>query len=174
MKGVYVFSIKGSKNTKHFLKMRSYKLHFCLFQTDDGYLYGYVYFRQVKDRTLRRGYFQKVMVHVFVDDVVANQSSQWIIKTFMSVGVWLFDAGSEKIGEVMLIAIHFLLLIKFVGLLVMMCYIYTLIVLLIFLKYELLIKFWVLKCIFREHWFWYWYILVMKYKSFVNIFFIQL
>lgn len=31
-------------------------------QTDDGYLYGYVYFRQVKDRTLRRGYFQKSVV----------------------------------------------------------------------------------------------------------------
>ncbi|XP_071529524.1 protein DENND6A isoform X2 [Panulirus ornatus] len=31
-------------------------------QTEDGYLYGYVYFRQVKDRTLRRGYFQKSVV----------------------------------------------------------------------------------------------------------------
>ncbi|KAK3888922.1 hypothetical protein Pmani_034447 [Petrolisthes manimaculis] len=31
-------------------------------QIEDGYLYGYVYFRQVKDRTLRRGYFQKSVV----------------------------------------------------------------------------------------------------------------
>ncbi|CAL4059379.1 unnamed protein product, partial [Meganyctiphanes norvegica] len=31
-------------------------------QTDPGYLYGYVYFRQVKDRSLRRGYFQKSVV----------------------------------------------------------------------------------------------------------------
>lgn len=31
-------------------------------QTEDGYMYGYVYFRQVKDRTLRRGYFQKSVV----------------------------------------------------------------------------------------------------------------
>ena len=29
-------------------------------QTDSGYYYGYVYFRQTKDRTIRRGYFQKV------------------------------------------------------------------------------------------------------------------
>lgn len=31
-----------------------------VFQTDNGYYYGYVYFRQIKDRTIRRGYFQKV------------------------------------------------------------------------------------------------------------------
>ncbi|KAK7074120.1 Protein dennd6a, partial [Halocaridina rubra] len=31
-------------------------------QTEEGYMYGYVYFRQVKDRTLRRGYFQKSVV----------------------------------------------------------------------------------------------------------------
>lgn len=31
-------------------------------QTDSGYFYGYVYFRQIKDRTIRRGYFQKSVV----------------------------------------------------------------------------------------------------------------
>ena len=29
-------------------------------QADPGYYYGYVYFRQVKDKSLPRGYFQKV------------------------------------------------------------------------------------------------------------------
>uniref|UniRef100_A0A8C6I874 DENN domain containing 6A n=3 Tax=Mus TaxID=862507 RepID=A0A8C6I874_MUSSI len=38
----------------------------CLFQTqiqkDPAYFYGYVYFRQVRDKTLKRGYFQKSLV----------------------------------------------------------------------------------------------------------------
>ncbi|KAF2356700.1 hypothetical protein FHG87_012548 [Trinorchestia longiramus] len=29
---------------------------------DEGYMYGYVYFRQVKDKSLKRGYFQKSVV----------------------------------------------------------------------------------------------------------------
>lgn len=29
-------------------------------QVDPGYYYGYVYFRQVKDKSVPRGYFQKV------------------------------------------------------------------------------------------------------------------
>lgn len=29
-------------------------------QTNSGYFYGFVYFRQVKDKNLPRGYFQKV------------------------------------------------------------------------------------------------------------------
>jgi len=36
-----------------------------MFQTDAGYYFGYVYFRQIKDRTIRRGYFQKVF-YLFV------------------------------------------------------------------------------------------------------------
>ena len=31
-------------------------------KVDSTYFYGYVYFRQVKDRTARRGYFQKSLV----------------------------------------------------------------------------------------------------------------
>lgn len=31
-------------------------------QTEEGYMFGYVYFRQVKDRSLKRGYFQKSVV----------------------------------------------------------------------------------------------------------------
>ena len=33
-------------------------------QPDPAYYYGFVYFRQVKDSDIRRGYFQKVHVHV--------------------------------------------------------------------------------------------------------------
>lgn len=32
----------------------------CLFQREQGHYYGYVYFRQVRDKSLKRGYFQKV------------------------------------------------------------------------------------------------------------------
>jgi len=31
-------------------------------QTDRDYYWGYVYFRQVKDKSLPRGYFQKVII----------------------------------------------------------------------------------------------------------------
>ena len=30
------------------------------FEVDRNYMFGYVFFRQVKDKTLKRGYFQKV------------------------------------------------------------------------------------------------------------------
>ena len=30
-------------------------------QVDKNYLFGYVFFRQIKDNSLKRGYFQKVM-----------------------------------------------------------------------------------------------------------------
>ena len=33
-----------------------------LLKTDPCYFYGYVYFRQIKDRSARRGYFQKSLV----------------------------------------------------------------------------------------------------------------
>lgn len=33
-------------------------------QIEPGYFWGYVYFRQVKDPTLPRGYFQKVRVYI--------------------------------------------------------------------------------------------------------------
>lgn len=35
-------------------------------QVDNGYFYGYVYFRQVKDVSLPRGYFQKVRLEYFI------------------------------------------------------------------------------------------------------------
>jgi hypothetical protein len=41
------------------------KLMFAVLQIDEGYMYGYVYFRQVKDKTLKRGYFQKVSLRWF-------------------------------------------------------------------------------------------------------------
>lgn len=32
----------------------------CVLQRELGHYYGYVYFRQVRDKSLKRGYFQKV------------------------------------------------------------------------------------------------------------------
>ena len=37
-------------------------LYFGIFQADNGYLYGFVYFRQTKDKSIKRGYFQKVHI----------------------------------------------------------------------------------------------------------------
>lgn len=34
----------------------------CVLQREQGHYYGYVYFRQVRDKSLKRGYFQKVSV----------------------------------------------------------------------------------------------------------------
>jgi len=33
-------------------------------EVDKNYLFGYVFFRQVKDKTLKRGYFQKVNITI--------------------------------------------------------------------------------------------------------------
>ena len=33
-----------------------------LFQSDPAHFYGFAYFRQVKDPSIQRGYFQKVIV----------------------------------------------------------------------------------------------------------------
>lgn len=39
-------------------------------QTDRDYYWGYVYFRQVKDKSLPRGYFQKVCVAIKRETVI--------------------------------------------------------------------------------------------------------
>lgn len=39
---------------------------FCVLQRELGHYYGYVYFRQVRDKSLKRGYFQKVSEKFFV------------------------------------------------------------------------------------------------------------
>lgn len=39
---------------------------FCVLQRELGHYYGYVYFRQVRDKSLKRGYFQKVSERLFV------------------------------------------------------------------------------------------------------------
>lgn len=35
---------------------------YLFFQSDGAYYYGFVFFRQTKDRSIRRGYFQKVCI----------------------------------------------------------------------------------------------------------------
>ncbi|KAA0189724.1 hypothetical protein HAZT_HAZT006304 [Hyalella azteca] len=52
-------------------------------QIDEGYMYGYVYFRQVKDKTLKRGYFQKVLAPEYFDcgaasiEAACHNLDQW-------------------------------------------------------------------------------------------------
>lgn len=43
-------------------------------QTDRDYYWGYVYFRQVKDKSLPRGYFQKVRIAIKVITVIRLNS----------------------------------------------------------------------------------------------------
>lgn len=45
---------------KDSIKLLSWMFSFLL-QKDPAYYYGYVYFRQVRDKSLKRGYFQKVI-----------------------------------------------------------------------------------------------------------------
>ncbi|ESN94997.1 hypothetical protein HELRODRAFT_87300 [Helobdella robusta] len=70
-------------------------------QVDCNYLYGYVYFRQMKDRTIRRGYFQKSVVIIsrfqFVNfftclnDILAPQ--------FFDVGIPSLEAACHNIDQ---------------------------------------------------------------------------
>jgi hypothetical protein len=39
-------------------------------QTDRDYYWGYVYFRQVKDKSLPRGYFQKVFPEMYFQNII--------------------------------------------------------------------------------------------------------
>lgn len=45
-----------------YIKIYSDSLSVCVLQREQGHYYGYVYFRQVRDKSLKRGYFQKVSV----------------------------------------------------------------------------------------------------------------
>lgn len=56
--------IRQSPGHSHLLPEHQIYNHKCpvFLQVDPGYYYGYVYFRQVKDKTLPRGYFQKSVV----------------------------------------------------------------------------------------------------------------
>lgn len=40
-------------------------------QSDEAYYYGFVFFRQTKDKSIRRGYFQKVWnMHTEIDEIM--------------------------------------------------------------------------------------------------------
>ena len=68
-----------------------------LLQTEDGYLYGYVYFRQVKDRTLRRGYFQKVSQVLILNET--NMVNTYSIKYTLTLILDLTDAICYQTSE---------------------------------------------------------------------------
>lgn len=52
----------------------------CL-KIDEGYMWGYVYFRQVRDINLPRGYFQKVSKQVSIIDCFELQVTLAILTT---------------------------------------------------------------------------------------------
>ncbi|KAK3103615.1 hypothetical protein FSP39_020536 [Pinctada imbricata] len=57
------FRIRQSPGRKSFSKQSQHQREYPLsLQTENGYLFGFVYFRQTKDRAIRRGYFQKSVV----------------------------------------------------------------------------------------------------------------
>jgi hypothetical protein len=47
-------------------------------EVDKNHLFGYVFFRQVKDKTLKRGYFQKVNYH-FIQNAIINLIYSYLI-----------------------------------------------------------------------------------------------
>ncbi|XP_055999780.1 protein DENND6A-like isoform X4 [Ostrea edulis] len=58
------FRIRQSPGRRHIPKSQLQKDYPHQLQTDSGYLYGFVYFRQTKDKSIKRGYFQKSVVLV--------------------------------------------------------------------------------------------------------------
>lgn len=52
-------NVHYSKHVNHLVKTLFW-LCVCVLQREQGHYYGYVYFRQVRDKSLKRGYFQKV------------------------------------------------------------------------------------------------------------------
>ena len=72
-----------------------YKINYLLFQVDPTHFYGYVYFRQVKDRSARRGYFQKSLVLLtrFPFVCLYSQIVQIIAPQFFECGEASLEAG---------------------------------------------------------------------------------
>ncbi|XP_076053198.1 protein DENND6A isoform X2 [Oratosquilla oratoria] len=70
-------------------------------QTDDGYLYGFVYFRQVKDKTLRRGYFQKSVVLLTKLPLIAffNQVLDLIAPEYFDTGEASLEAACHHLDQ---------------------------------------------------------------------------
>ncbi|XP_078341038.1 protein DENND6A-like isoform X3 [Crassostrea virginica] len=58
------FRIRQSPGRRHLPKSPFQKDYPHQLQADSGYLYGFVYFRQTKDKSIKRGYFQKSVVLV--------------------------------------------------------------------------------------------------------------
>lgn len=54
-------------------------------QTDLKFIYGYVYFRQVKDPSLRRGYFQKVAWNI-----CTTFNNVRLSKVILSISTWIY------------------------------------------------------------------------------------
>jgi hypothetical protein len=70
-------------------------------QTDAGYFYGYVYFRQIKDRSIRRGYFQKSVVLISRLPFVAlfNYVVGVIAPEFFDTGLPCLEAACHNIDQ---------------------------------------------------------------------------
>lgn len=65
----FIIRLQNSDNSKTHLNTELNKYNTkcpIALQIDESYYWGYVYFRQVKDITLPRGYFQKVHFHIHV------------------------------------------------------------------------------------------------------------
>lgn len=57
----------ATKNTKLNPELQRFSLQCVRVQRPDlGHYWGFVYFRQMKDTSLPRGYFQKVWSHIFL------------------------------------------------------------------------------------------------------------
>ena len=64
---------------------------------DKNYIFGYVYFRQVKDKTLKRGYFQKsvVLLSKFPYVSLFNYILGLIAVEYFNTGAEVLETGRQ-------------------------------------------------------------------------------
>lgn len=95
------FRIRQSPGRRHFPKSAIQKDYPHQLQADNGYLYGFVYFRQTKDKSIKRGYFQKSVVLVSRLPFIAlfNQLVSIIAPEYFDNGEPSLEAACHDIDQ---------------------------------------------------------------------------
>ncbi|XP_062610729.1 protein DENND6A-like, partial [Saccostrea cucullata] len=95
------FRIRQSPGRRQLPKSKFHKDYPHQLQTDNGYLYGFVYFRQTKDKSIKRGYFQKSVVLVSRLPFVAlfNQLVSIIAPEYFDNGEPSLEAACHDVDQ---------------------------------------------------------------------------
>ncbi|XP_015599764.1 protein DENND6A isoform X2 [Cephus cinctus] len=93
---------QNGKTTQYTQALKEYNRKCPIFlQADKDYYWGYVYFRQVKDKTLPRGYFQKSIVMItklpFIN--LFNELCALIAPEFFEVGDTVMDTVIQQVDQ---------------------------------------------------------------------------